>query len=207
MGCGYGFTIFVPSSLTGAGLFGCGLNGEGQLGQHFANEDDPQSIFELLLTLQPIELSSPEVTPSARFTRVDCGRSHVVVVSEKHEVFCFGSNSNGQCGYPVKEGTDYLVDAKVHLVKELLDFRIKKVVCGYDHSLCLTECGKVFSWGWNADGQLGIGHTNSTHTPSLVKGDMTDEKIVDISCFADTCLAVNEKGSPNLRLRELSIIV
>ena len=192
--CGYGFTLFVPSSKAGAGLYGCGLNGEGQLGQHFTNEDDPESILEVVLTLQPIEFSSPDVSPSMRFTSADCGRAHSIVVNDKHEVFCFGSNSNGQCGYPTAEDTDYLINAKLHRIQKIEDFNIKKIVCGYDHSLCLTECGKVFSWGWNADGQLGIGHTMSRHVPSLAKGDIADENITDISCFADTCLALSDKG-------------
>lgn len=36
-----------------------------------------------------------------------------------------------------------------------LVFLVSKVACGQDHSLFLTDTGKVFSCGWGADGQTG----------------------------------------------------
>jgi hypothetical protein len=31
-----------------------------------------------------------------------------------------------------------------------------KVASGFDHCLALSKCGRVFAWGWGADGQLGF---------------------------------------------------
>lgn len=55
----------------------------------------------------------------------------------------------------------------------------------------LTNNGKVFSCGWGADGQTGLGHYNSIHTPSLIAGDISTERIVKLACTADCVLGLN----------------
>ena len=47
--------------------------------------------------------------------------------------------------------------------------RIQAVACGHAHCLAKTALGKVYAWGWNALGQLGIGSlTESEATPKLM---------------------------------------
>lgn len=58
-------------------------------------------------------------------------------------------------------------------------------------SMFLTNSGKVFSCGWGADGQTGLGHYNSVYTPSLIAGDISREKIVKLACTADCVLGLN----------------
>ena len=51
--------------------------------------------------------------------------------------------------------------------------RVAKVVAGADHSLALSESGDVFSWGANANGQLGVrsgARIHSSGSPSRVSG-------------------------------------
>ena len=38
---------------------------------------------------------------------------------------------------------------------------VKEIAAASDHSLALTEDGKVYGWGMNAQGQLGMGNTNA----------------------------------------------
>ena len=52
--------------------------------------------------------------------------------------------------------------------KTLIEGEFKQFTLGYGHSLALTEDGKVYSWGWNERGQLGLGNTEKRLTPSLV---------------------------------------
>lgn len=44
------------------------------------------------------------------------------------------------------------------------------LVAGPNHSLALTESGKVYAWGWNEDGQLGVGHMDNCRIPTKVNG-------------------------------------
>ena len=43
-----------------------------------------------------------------------------------------------------------------------------QVAAGLAHTVALTDSGDVYSWGWNADGQLGLGDDQSRAEPELV---------------------------------------
>lgn len=58
-------------------------------------------------------------------------------------------------------------------------------------SLFVTESGKVYACGWGSDGQLGNGSFHSSHYINQVLGDIEGEKIIKLSCAADTVLALN----------------
>lgn len=58
-------------------------------------------------------------------------------------------------------------------------------------SLFITESGKVYSCGWGADGQTGLGKYDNQGHPAAVKGDITSEKIVKVASTGDCVLALN----------------
>lgn len=43
-----------------------------------------------------------------------------------------------------------------------------KVACGYAHTLALSDEGKLYVWGGNSYGQLGIGNKTNACNPVLV---------------------------------------
>ena len=50
------------------------------------------------------------------------------------------------------------------------------ISCGDEHTAVVTSTGRLFTFGSNEWGQLGLGHTNNTVRPSCVKVgiDMSD---------------------------------
>lgn len=48
-----------------------------------------------------------------------------------------------------------------------------QVICGYSHSLALTDEGEIFTWGENSYGQLGIvtGNSSVNDTPTKVSSN------------------------------------
>lgn len=52
----------------------------------------------------------------------------------------------------------------------------------------------MYSCGWGADGQTGLGHYKSQEFPAKVEGDIKNEKIVKISSRSDCVLALNGKN-------------
>ena len=46
-----------------------------------------------------------------------------------------------------------------------------QIVCGYAHTLALSDEGELFSWGANSYGQLGTGNKANLVTPSRVTAD------------------------------------
>jgi len=57
----------------------------------------------------------------------------------------------------------------------------------------VTTTGKIYSCGWGADGQTGLGHYNNESQPTIVEGDIKGEHIVKVVSSADCVLALNGK--------------
>ena len=80
----------------------------------------------------------------------------------------WGSNHNGQLG---------LNDSKRRLVPSLIASlrrngakhgRIVDISCGGHHALALSSTGKVYVWGRNNHGQLGLGDCDDRSLPEVV---------------------------------------
>jgi E3 ubiquitin-protein ligase HERC1 len=63
---------------------------------------------------------------------------------------------------------------------------VEDIAVGSEHTLALTCDGKVWAWGSNSDGQLGVGHTTAVREPQLVVGlgNSQIKQVVLIVCFA-----------------------
>ena len=79
------------------------------------------------------------------------------------EFFSWGNASKGQLGH----GSDSK-QFRLHTPKSFsFNVLIKQVTAGQTHSLFLTQGGKVFSFGDNSHGQLGISHAAMTTTSDV----------------------------------------
>lgn len=198
---GYGFTLFACKPLSNnftATLFGCGLNTDTQLGyQKLGGETNKP--MELIIYPAPIELPKYSESEDLNIVKVAAGRAHSIALSASDVIFTLGNNAYGQCGRPVVENEEFHSSQLVHRVagKSLFgeDDKVKDIVCGLDHSLLLTESGKVFACGWGADGQTGLGHFDSVDCWTRVRGDIEHEKIIKLATKFDCVLALNGKDS------------
>ena len=75
-------------------------------------------------------------------------------------------------------------------VKEL---KVRKVAMGMAHSLCLTECGRLFGWGLSSNGQLGSINNKKTITTPTAITDFEGASISNIECFGQ-CSIVHIEG-------------
>ncbi|XP_057386180.1 RCC1-like G exchanging factor-like protein isoform X5 [Balaenoptera acutorostrata] len=114
--------------------------------------------------------------------------------SRKDKIFSMGNNSYGQCGRKVVENEVYSESHKVHRMQDF-DGQVVQVACGQDHSLFLTDKGEVYSCGWGADGQTGLGHYDITSAPTKLAGDLAGVNVVQVATYGDCCLAVSVDGS------------
>lgn len=189
--CGYGYTLYVTHKQNGRQLYGSGLNTDSQMG--FQTVRGPKYPLKLVYNIVPVRvpLKQPEKT---RVMKAAAGRAHSFVLTDKEGVFSFGNNNFGQCARRIVDDEDYSAYRDLWRVSALDEECVVDIVCGHDHSLFLTESGKVLSCGNGADGQTGLGHYKACSTPTLVEGDIKDEKIVKISSASDTVLAINDKG-------------
>ncbi|CAM6001532.1 unnamed protein product, partial [Sphagnum balticum] len=124
---------------------------------------------------------------------ISCGVHHSLVLTNCGEVFAWGGNYYGQIGNGCN--SDQLKPIKV---KGFNNERVVMISCGYWHSMALTECGHVYSWGWSGSGQLGIENTVKSNEPKFVavidenKSNVFVEKI---SCGKYHSLLLSSDGN------------
>mmetsp|Transcript_26712 Transcript_26712/g.49002 ORF Transcript_26712/g.49002 Transcript_26712/m.49002 type:complete len:670 (-) Transcript_26712:100-2109(-) len=106
--------------------------------------------------------------------RVACGRYHTAVLSADGSLFTFGASMSGQLGrqsgwplgpswQPEKvsfSSSQGASGAVVHIVQ---------VACGDEHTLCLSDRGRLFVFGCGDHGQLGLGGVRSHRTPTAAR--------------------------------------
>ncbi|XP_071734504.1 ultraviolet-B receptor UVR8-like isoform X2 [Rutidosis leptorrhynchoides] len=95
---------------------------------------------------------------------VAAGLWHTICISGDGDVYAFGGNQFGQLG----TGTDQAETLPRLLDAPSLENEHARVVsCGARHSAVVTD-EKVFCWGWNKYGQLGLGDVIDRNVPSEV---------------------------------------
>ncbi|OQS02576.1 regulator of chromosome condensation (RCC1) [Thraustotheca clavata] len=154
-------------------LYTFGMNDCGQLGHDTTQH---QSLPQVVKALDGYVV-----------TMVSCGLYHTIVCTALGELFTFGKNDYGQLG--VGHNRQSKTPCLVSIPNEPICF----VTCGYYHSLVVGTSGRVFSFGRNDYGQLGIGtkvHQNVPHvitlTPSL--------RITRAACGCYHTVILSEQG-------------
>ncbi|XP_055684508.1 RCC1-like G exchanging factor-like protein [Lutzomyia longipalpis] len=190
--CGYGFSLFLTKEDKGIQVFGTGINTDCQVGFH-KHGGATNRPMELMIYPAPIELPKKSPEEKLKIKSIAAGRAHSILITDDGEIFSMGNNSYGQLGREIVEGEDYMRSHIVHrftLPNEL----VASVCCGQDHTMFLTESGRVYTCGWGADGQTGNGTYETSGTINQAKGDIAGEKIVKLACSADCVLALSDKG-------------
>ncbi|CAB3389017.1 Hypothetical predicted protein [Cloeon dipterum] len=156
-------------------VFTFGWNKNGQLGLGH-NEDQ---------TL-PIKLDFPSA--GGVVTAIACLFFSSVALLDSGEVFAWGKNDYGILG----QNADLKEQPVPCRVPGLEGITITRIVCGQIHALAVSSNGKVYSWGWNAHGQLGNGTKENSHRPTLIAGDFGRIKDVAAHITLHLSAAVTE---------------
>ncbi|KAI1903478.1 hypothetical protein AGOR_G00027610 [Albula goreensis] len=189
--CGYGFTLLSSTTQDLTKVWGMGLNKDSQLGFQRSQHNRNKS-YDYVLEPSPVSL--PLLRPQeTRVVQVSCGRAHSLVLTDSEGVFSLGNNAYGQCGRKIVEDEIYSGSHVIHKI-EGFDSRVTQVACGQDHSLFLTETGRVYACGWGADGQTGLGHHNMSPWPLPVAGELAGVRVRQVTSYGDCSLAVSEDG-------------
>lgn len=75
--------------------------------------------------------------------------------------------------------------------------RIDSIECGFRHSIAKSTLGKVYSWGWNAFGQLGQGTFDSELSPKLLvleRGKLNKDKAIQIAAGYSHSVIMTEEN-------------
>jgi alpha-tubulin suppressor-like RCC1 family protein len=140
-------TLFITK--TGE-VFSCGNNDEGQLG---LGDRTNRTTLQLISSLNSLTISA-----------VEGGRQHTVFITNEGKVYSCGYNYSGQLGLgnTIRQTTPQLISTNIGTLT------ISAIVCGYAHTVFLTNDGKVYSCGYNGQGRLGLGDTSDRSVPTLI---------------------------------------
>lgn len=121
---------------------------------------------------------------------IACGGSHSAAISSCGGLYTWGRDNYGCLGHGNSE--DCAVPTQV---SGLNGHHVTHVACGSGdaHTLCVTDQGKVFSWGDGDYGKLGRGGSDGSKTPKLID-KLQDEVIVKVYCGAHFSLALTKDG-------------
>jgi len=119
-----------------------GWNGQGQLGLGNTTNQGAATFVDLGTGRSPI--------------KVTLGQLHTCVLLDNKSVYCMGDNTYGQVG----DGTTVDKNSPT-----FVDFGTGRyavdIESGHVHTCALLDNGSVSCWGYNAYGQLGLGHTTT----------------------------------------------
>jgi alpha-tubulin suppressor-like RCC1 family protein len=117
------------------------------------------------------------------------GGTHSVALLNDGTVWAWGDNSKGQLGTGSTSGTPMTSPVQVPGLTQ-----ITTLSAGVGHTLALRADGLLFTWGANDSGQLGLGTSSATSTPSALEvPNLTG--VIAIAAGANHSLALESSGT------------
>ena len=158
-------------------VYSCGEGGLGQLGHGSCeNESAPR----------PIEALTRE---GVVVCAVAAGRLHSLCLTDEGKAYSWGEGDDGRLGHG--DGESCFVP---RLIRGFGAVRLIGISSVWDHSIALSDTGRVYSWGLGLCGQLGHGdEQENVESPKLVQG-LQGSKMAAVAAGAHHCFAVGVNG-------------
>ena len=128
-----------------------------------------------------------------RLRHIGAGVDWSLALTHSGDVYTWGANRNGQLG---------LNDSKHRLVPSVLTSlrtsgakhgRIVDVACGGHHAVAVSATGRVYAWGRNNHGQLGLGDRDDRSTPEFVV-KLRKHRVMQVAAGWRHSLALTEEN-------------
>jgi alpha-tubulin suppressor-like RCC1 family protein len=83
---------------------------------------------------------------------------------------------------------------KIEFSRVPLNEKIVQLSCGMEHCIAKTSLRKVFAWGNNSHGQLGLGHFRRVKKPKLIDSLKSNIVIQQVASTAFGSVALDSNG-------------
>ena len=154
-------------------LYGCGYNGNGQLGLGNNN------------TITISILASIGKTPVS----ISCGTQHTIFLMSDGTIYGTGNNKYGQLGIGNTTNQSSLIQMSIPSEKTP-----SSIACGYFHTVVLMTDYTIYATGYNYDGELGDNTTIDKTTLTLMP-NTTQQSPVAIACGAYHTMILMSTGN------------
>jgi alpha-tubulin suppressor-like RCC1 family protein len=144
--CGRAHTVLLSDD---GRIWTFGFNSFGQLGH---GDKENRSVPT------EIQRGEPGLPEDVRIIGVSCGDDHTVLLSDDGRIWTFGCNSSGMLGHGDNENRFVPIEIQRRENELLEDVKIIGVSCGRDHTVLLSDDGRIWTFGSNEFGQLGHGY-------------------------------------------------
>lgn len=94
-----------------------------------------------------------------RLLHLEIGETFTMAITEDKEVYSWGLNDYNQCG---RFGEHNAFSVEAGVVKNISANNTRFLAAGKDHAVMVDDFNNIYTWGRNADGQLGLDHARST---------------------------------------------
>ena len=179
--CGGRHTACVEN---GGGLFTWGMASTGALGLGAQLGEQRQDVWE------PQRVESMREHP---VFAVDCGSAHSVALSSDGVAYSCGWRDNGRLGRKPKSLAQEARFMRVAAKGAVRGQRFVALAVGSAHTLLLSAQRRVFAFGENSVGQLGVGDKHDRSTPTEV-AMLTGRKVFTLAAGDRHSVAITEKG-------------
>ena len=111
------------------------------------------------------------------------------------KLMAWGNNTKGQLG--LNTSTTTLIPTNVRTDGALSGKVVRQVSVGDQHCLAVCTDGTVVAWGYNAEGELGIGNTAESSVPVAIdrSGVLAGKTVVAVAAGAQHSLALCSDGT------------
>uniref|UniRef100_A0A2K5CWE4 HECT and RLD domain containing E3 ubiquitin protein ligase 5 n=1 Tax=Aotus nancymaae TaxID=37293 RepID=A0A2K5CWE4_AOTNA len=124
-----------------------------------------------------------------KIIQITCGDYHSLALSKGGELFAWGQNLHGQLGI----GRKFPSTTTPQIVEHLAGIPLAQISAGEAHSMALSMSGNIYSWGKNEFGQLGLDHTESKDSPSLIEA-LDNQKVEFLACGGSHTALLTQDG-------------
>jgi alpha-tubulin suppressor-like RCC1 family protein len=164
------------------GLWATGQNKYGELG---LGDNLNKNLF------RPVIIAG--LASNAKIVSVSSGHYHSLALDSDGRAW--GTGLNNYCQLGLGHSDNQNLFTPITISNSTVGTKIVSVATGYYHSLAVTSDGKLWGTGWDSDGQLGLGNsdTQCSFQPITISG-LAPAKIVSISSGYLSSIALDSNG-------------
>lgn len=143
------------------------------------------TVTGLLIAQNLTQVKASENSEYIAVTDFTAGKAHATILSNDGKAYSRGWNNQGQLGVATGSKVDVEDWTEITLPEKLVQ------IDSSEHTVAIGESGKLYTWGPNANGQVGNGNTNVAFNPTQVTAVDRYSKIASGDSFT---LALDSDG-------------